>query len=229
MIKGTIMQSPLFDHMLLWLETDVAQRHITNLSIIMAWGDAISVIIATYSKTIMSLRFSLMINNIFGMLSGFTSGSLPTIFKHIINFPINYIRHKQMKTLIENVNNSTNKEINFEWMKSFMHPMSFKKGDYVFHNDEAADKAYILVDGQIEIKERKVILAPGEIFGELALFTGSGKRTASSFCVTDVNLLYITYVDLEQLYFQKPEFGFHLIKLIVSRSEATRLALMNGY
>jgi CRP-like cAMP-binding protein len=36
----------------------------------------------------------------------------------------------------------------------------------------------MLVDGEVEILERKVILKPGEIFGELALFTGSGKRTA---------------------------------------------------
>ena len=223
------MGTSLLDQLILWLETDAAQRHITNLSLIMAWGDAISVIIATYSKTVMSLRFSLMVNNIFGMLSGFTSGALPTIVKHVINFPINFLRHKQMKTLIENVNNSNKKEINFEWMKPFMHPISFSKGDYVFHNDEIADRAYIVVDGQVLIEERKVMLEPGEIFGELALFTGTGRRTASSLCLTDVNLLYITYVDLEQLYFEKPEFGFHLIKLIVSRSEATRLALMNGY
>jgi len=223
------MQFTPFDQLLLWLETDAAQRHITNLSLIMAWGDAITVIIATYSKTIISLRVSLMINNIFGMLSGFSSGTLPTIVKHVINFPINYIRHKQMKKLIDNVNNSNNSDINFDWMKPFMHPASFKKGDYVFHNNEEADRAFIVVDGQVEIVERKVILEPGEIFGELALFTGSNRRTASTFCVTDVNLLYISYVDLEQLYFQNPEFGFHLIKTIVRRSEATRLALLNGY
>ena len=88
-----------FEQIFNWLSTDVAQRHITNLSLIMAWGDAISVIIATYSKTIISLRLSLMFNNIFGMLSGLTSGALPTIFKHVINFPLNYIRYKQIKRL----------------------------------------------------------------------------------------------------------------------------------
>jgi hypothetical protein len=218
-----------FEQIFNWLSTDVAQRHITNLSLIMAWGDAISVIIATYSKTIISLRLSLMFNNIFGMLSGLTSGALPTIFKHVINFPLNYIRYKQIKRLIENVNDSNKKEINFEWLKPFMHPIGHYKGDFVFHNEEIADKAYVLVDGEVEILERKVILKSGEIFGELALFTGSGKRTASALCLTNVRLLYISYHDLEQLYFQNPEFGFHLIKLIVRRSEATRLALMHGY
>lgn len=223
------MHNFTIDQLLEWFSTDIAQRHITNLSLIMAWGDAITVIIATYSKTILSLRLSLMINNIFGILSGITSGAVPTIVKHTINFPLNFIRHKQIKKLIKNLESSNSENFNVEWLKPFMQTASYKKGDYIFKNNDAADKAFILTDGEAEIQERNVTLQSGEIFGELALFTGSGKRTASVFCLTDVKLLYISYNDLEQLYFQNPQFGFHLIKLIVRRSEATRLALMNGY
>lgn len=218
-----------YDQVLVWLSADFVQRNIANLALIMAWADAITVVIATYSKTIMSIRLTLMINNIFGMLSGITNGTLPTLVKHLINFPLNFIRHKEMRRLIENVNKSSEKDIDFEWLRPFMHPRVVKKGSAVFNYNDAADEAYILVNGDVRIVERNVHLRPGEIFGELALFIGTGRRSATAMCDSDVSLLCISYKDLEQLYFQNPEFGFHLIKLIVRRSEATRLALMNGY
>jgi len=217
------------DHFIAWLSTDVAQRNLTNLAILMAWADAVTSVVATYSKSITALRTTLMANNIFGIISGFASGAVPTALKHGINLPINYIRLREMRTLIDNVNKANDIDLNFDWLKPFMSPKVMKKGEYVFMNNESARQAFILVDGNVEIVERRVVLKPGEIFGELALFTGSGHRTASAKCITDVRLLYIDYDDLEQLYFQNPEFGLHLIKLIVRRSEATRLALQNGY
>jgi len=212
-----------------WLSTDVAQRNLTNLAIMMAWADAFTSVLATYGRSITSLRTTLMANNIFGIISGLASGAVPTALKHTINLPINYIRLREMKKLIDNVNKANDKNLNFDWLKPFMHPKIMKKGEYVFRNADLADQAFIVVDGDVEIVERRVVLKSGEIFGELALFTGSGHRTATAKCITDVRLLYIDYNDLEQLYFQNPEFGLHLIKLIVRRSEATRLALQNGY
>lgn len=218
-----------FQSLIAWLSTDVAHRNLTNLAIMLAWADALTSVVATYSRSITTLRSTLMANNIFGALSGLASGAAPTALKHLINLPINYIRLREMKKLIDNVNKANEKNLNFDWLKPFMHPRLVKKGEYVFRNKDLANQAFIVVDGDVEIIERGVILKAGEIFGELALFTGSGHRTASAKCITDVRLLYIEYNHLEQLYFQNPEFGLHLIKLIVRRSEATRLALQNGY
>ena len=58
------------------------------------------------------------------------------------------------------------------------------------------------------------------LFGEMAMFTVEGHRTASAFCRGDAHLLAITYEQFEQLYFQNPEFGFYLVRLIVSRFQA---------
>jgi len=62
-------------------------------------------------------------------------------------------------------------------------------------------------------------LAPGALFGEMALFTRKSQRTASAVCRTDVRLLVITYEQFEQLYFQNPEFGLYLVRLVVRRFE----------
>ena len=42
---------------------------------------------------------------------------------------------------------------------------------------------------------------------------------ASAVCTTDVRLMFITYEQLEQLYFQNPEFGLYLVRLIMQRFE----------
>lgn len=188
-----------------------------------------TIIIASYSKKILKLRVNLMVNNWLGILSGLASGSPPTFIKHVINLPINIIRYREMRKLIENVDRVSGANINFEWLRPFMHSRAFNAGDIIFTKGQKADVAYILVDGQLEVVERNVNLSPGEIFGELVLFTGSRVRTASTKCNTDVRVLFIRYADLEQLYFENPGFGLHLIKLVVRRSEATRPALENGY
>ena len=153
------------DHFIAWLSTDVAQRNLTNLAILMAWADAVTSVVATYSKSITALRTTLMANNIFGIISGFASGAVPTALKHGINLPINYIRLREMRTLIDNVNKANDIDLNFDWLKPFMSPKVMKKGEYVFMNNESARQAFILVDGNVEIVERRVVLKPGEIFG----------------------------------------------------------------
>lgn len=60
----------------------------------------------------------------------------------------------------------------------------FKKGEYIFLPDEHADKVYFVFDGRVKIgtygdegKEiTKVLLGPGEVFGELAIVGGNEKR-----------------------------------------------------
>ena len=43
---------------------------------------------------------------------------------------------------------------------------------------------------------------------------------ASAVCATDARLLFITYEEFEQHYFQNPEFGLYLVRLIVRRFDA---------
>jgi len=51
------------------------------------------------------------------------------------------------------------------------------------------------------------------------VFTEAGRRTASAVCVSDVRLLVITYEQFEQFYYQNPESGLYLVRLIVRRFE----------
>jgi CRP-like cAMP-binding protein len=124
-----------------------------------------------------------------------------------------------MRRLITNVRKANATNLNIEWLKPFMNPRSLRAGTRLFSKGDEASEAFILVEGRIEIPEYSVALHPGDLFGEMALFSAEGRRTASTVCTTDVRLLFITYEQLEQLYFQNPEFGLYLVRLIVQRFE----------
>jgi CRP/FNR family cyclic AMP-dependent transcriptional regulator len=186
---------------------------------VIVWAEALTAIGAAYAKRMIPLRSMAMLNNLLGILSGVSHLSLATIFKHAVNFPLNAARLKEMRRLIESVKEAAEGDLKIEWLKPFMHPRSIKAGGRAFSKEDAADEAFLLVEGRIEIPERSVVLTPGALFGEMALFTTKGKRTASAVCLTDVRLLVITYEQFEQLYFQNPEFGLYLVRLIVRRFE----------
>jgi CRP-like cAMP-binding protein len=78
----------------------------------------------------------------------------------------------------------------------------------------------MLLEGEIELVEIGVVLSQNALFGEMALFTEDGRRTATARCRTNCRLLAINYDQFEQLYFQNPKFGLYLVRLMVRRFEA---------
>jgi CRP-like cAMP-binding protein len=58
------------------------------------------------------------------------------------------------------------------------------------------------------------------LFGEIAFFTRDGRRTQTAIATSECKLLSIDGDQLKQLYFQNPEFGWHLIQLIAQRLTA---------
>lgn len=202
-----------------WVSSEYAKDAGAIGLVALAWAEAATVVGAAYSKRMIPLRMMAMSSNLLGVTLGLLTGNLPTIVKHAINFPLNATRVREMRQLIASVREANATDLNMEWLKPFMHPESARATDFLFRKGDEAKEAYVLVDGEVEIVEPGVRLKPGAIFGEMALFTTECRRTASARCLTDVRLLTITYEQFEQLYFQNPEFGLYLVRLIVRRFE----------
>jgi CRP/FNR family cyclic AMP-dependent transcriptional regulator len=168
-----------------------------------------------------------ILNNVFGVAAGIGSGSLSTFIEHAVNLPLNAIRLREMRCLVASVREASAADLKIEWLKPFMHPRVLKAGSRVFSKGDEANEAFVLVEGRVVISESSAVLEPGTIFGEMALFTATGRRTASAVCTSDVRLLVITYEQFEQLYFQNPEFGLYLVRLIVRRFEMNDAAPAN--
>ena len=209
-----------------WLHGAV-RDHLFQIVGTLAWAKALTAIGAAYMKRMIPLRTMAMLGNVFGVAVGIGTGSLAAFIEHAVNLPLNATRLREMRRLIASVRGANSTELNIEWLKPFMHPRTLKAGSRVFSKGDEACEAFLLVEGRVVVLEISATLEPGAIFGEMALFTAAGQRTASAVCASDVRLLVITYEQFEQLYFQNPEFGLYLVRLIVRRFEMNHAAPAN--
>jgi CRP/FNR family cyclic AMP-dependent transcriptional regulator len=209
-----------------WLHGAV-RDHLFQIVGTLAWAKALTAIGAAYMKRMIPLRTMAMLGNVFGVAVGIGTGSLAAFIEHAVNLPLNATRLREMRRLIASVRGANSTELNIEWLKPFMHPRALKAGSRVFSKGDEACEAFLLVEGRVVVPEISATLEPGAIFGEMALFTAAGRRTASAVCASDVRLLVITYEQFEQLYFQNPEFGLYLVRLIVRRFEMNHAAPAN--
>jgi hypothetical protein len=197
-----------------------ADRNVIYFLTAIAWLQALAAITSTMSKLMVILRTAAVLADFTGLIVSIASGNPAPLVRYTITLPINVIRLREMRRLVSRVKAASRSDLNVEWLKPFMYRCRYRKGDALFRKDDLADKAFILVEGEIVIPEIGARLAPGALLGEVALFTPERVRTASAICATDVHLLAITYEQFEQLYFQNPEFGLYLVRLIVLRLRA---------
>ena len=80
-----------------------------------------------------------------------------------------------------------------------------------------AEEAYVLLEGEILLKESGIILSPVTLFGEMGLFTEASRRTMTAVTKTKVSLLAIKYDDILLLASENPKFSFYLMHLMVRR------------
>ncbi|HEX9686359.1 MAG TPA: cyclic nucleotide-binding domain-containing protein, partial [Burkholderiales bacterium] len=104
-----------------------------------------------------------------------------------------------------------------QWLLPHMTRRAFKAGDVLFRKGDLADEVVYIVSGQLRLQEHDQILGPGELIGEIGLFSPEKRRTQSIVCETDGELYRITDEMIYRLYYQNPKLGFYFIRLIVER------------
>jgi CRP/FNR family cyclic AMP-dependent transcriptional regulator len=92
----------------------------------------------------------------------------------------------------------------------------YAAGDTLFCRGDDGDRLYFILEGELFVEESKNRLRPGDLFGEIALFSPAHQRTQTARCLTDVELLWITEKNLAQVCYQNPAVSFHLLRLIAA-------------
>lgn len=93
----------------------------------------------------------------------------------------------------------------------------------IFRQNEIGDRAYIVKRGQVEIRERGHALetiAPGEIFGEMALIDDE-PRSASAVALSEVEVIPIDRAMFEVLLRDDEDFALTIMRLMARRLRAT--------
>ena len=174
--------------------------------------------VAFSAKTMIPLRIAAICSNVLFIAFGLLSGFWPSALMHTLLLPLNIHRLQAMRRLVQRIAVAARADVfEAEWLRPYMRRMSFTKGRAIFSKGEPAHGVYFIVSGQVYFPEVDGHAGSGLLFGEIAIFTHEGRRTLSCVCETDVEVLYMTNEELKELYFQNPEFGYHLVRLIVGR------------
>jgi hypothetical protein len=172
-----------------------------------------------FTKTMIPLRVAAILANVLFAFYWYMKGFTPAFALNAALVPLNLYRLKSMSTLVEDVKEATAGNLSANWLLPFMKVRTYPAGEVLFTPLSTAQEAYYIVDGEIELVEISKRIEAGTLFGEMGLFTPGNRRTLTARCVGDVRLGVIGYDDFKQLYFQNPEFGFYLLRLIVLRMQ----------
>ena len=195
---------------------DVGLAHIT-LANMLALTGAIFFVATLMVRTIVPLRIIGIISNVFFIAYGALAGSASTFFLYLLSLPINAIRLRQMLSLVRKARVSAQGDLSMDWLRPFMSPRKYRKGDVLFRKGDAAKEMFLTVTGKFLVTEIGIELPAGRMMGELGFVDPKNRRTQTVECIEDGDVLTITYEKLLELYFQNPEFGYYFLRLTTER------------
>ena len=178
---------------------------------------AVLVFLTFYMKTMIPLRITGICSNFAFITFGYFGGVYPILILHCILLPLNSWRLREMLRLTRQVREATRADLSMEWLKPFTTTRRAQAGETLFRKGDVANDMFVVVSGRFRLKESGIDIAPPSVVGELALLAPERTRTQTLECVEAGSLLQIGYSQVEQLFFQNPEFGFYFVKLIASR------------
>ena len=188
--------------------------------VVAAWLAAFLVFTSFFMKTIIPLRIIAIVSNVafisyalLGLAYGVFGRVYPILFLHSCLLPLNVLRLRQVRTLITAVYEASDEEA-LRALVPYMKSEFRRKGDVLFRRGEPADTLYLIQTGHVVFPEVDKHLAAGELFGEVGLFAPHQTRTLMAVCENDCRLATIGRNKTLELYYQNPEFGFFLIRLI---------------
>jgi hypothetical protein len=188
-----------------------------NFANMLALVGATLYVVTLMVRTIVPLRVIGIISMVFFIAYGALAGAVTTFLLYLLSLPINVIRLRQMLTLVKKARLSAQGDLSMDWLRPFMTPRKYKKGDVLFEKGDLAKEMFYTVSGNFLIKEIGIELPPGRILGELGFIDPNNKRTATVESLENGEVLTITYDRLLELYFQNPEFGYYFLRLTTER------------
>jgi CRP/FNR family transcriptional regulator, cyclic AMP receptor protein len=190
------------------------------LIVIAAWVAAILVFSSFFMKTMIPLRIVAITSNVafvtyalLGFKYGIFGRVYPILVLHSSLLPLNVLRLRQIKRMIDAVNAAGRSET-FEYLIPYMRNEMHPKGETLFSKGDAADKLYVIEEGSVFFPELRKRLSDGAVFGEVGLFAPQSVRSLSAVCDDDCQLYTITKNKVLELYYQNPRFGFFLIRMV---------------
>jgi CRP/FNR family transcriptional regulator, cyclic AMP receptor protein len=187
------------------------------------WIDALGylasgLVLATFCmRTMMALRFAAIGSNVCFILFGVAAHIYPVLLLHIILLPLNVMRTLEMTRLTRRVEVAAKGDLSFEPLRPFMTLECYPSGHVLFQKGDFADRMFLISAGNLLVEEVDVSLGPGDVVGEIGVFSLEQERVATVRCLSKVELMSIAKQHIAEICFQNPGISFYLLSLITNR------------
>jgi DNA-binding CsgD family transcriptional regulator len=115
-----------------------------------------------------------------------------------------------------------------DWLLPYMTSEARRAGDMLFQRGDPGDSVYFVQQGRVRLSEIETEVKDGELLGEVGVFAPDHRRTCTARCSADTRLFRLSSDQVRRLYFENPEFAFHLMQLVAQRLTIDRERLGMG-
>jgi CRP/FNR family cyclic AMP-dependent transcriptional regulator len=171
-------------------------------------------------STMLSLRAVAIGSNLAFAGYGLSAGVYPVLALHLILLPLNVVILVRMAMLLRKAKLAAATDLSPAWLQPFMREKRFKVGETVFRKGDFADSLYMVVSGEVRLPEIDARLSPGELVGEIGLFSLERRRTQTAVAVTDVDALWISGGEVKKLCERNPGLSLYFLRLVATRTTA---------
>jgi CRP/FNR family cyclic AMP-dependent transcriptional regulator len=186
-------------------------------------GTALGIVAAALSfgsslmKRMMPLRALALFSNVFFIGYGYLHWLLPALLLHACLLPLNARRMWELHILTREIRRATHDSPVSQWLLPHMQRARFRAGDVLFRKDNPAEELVYIMSGWVRIEGSQERRGPGELLGEIGIFSAARLQTRTVVCETDGELYRMTAEMVYRLYYENPELGFYFMRLIVDR------------
>jgi len=184
---------------------------------VIGYVGSILMFLSFFMKTMIPLRLTAICANIVMITYTAIKGVPPILILQSCLLPLNILRFVQMKRLVARVKAAARGDFKIEPLLPFMKHATHKDGDVLFKTGDKGDCMYFLQHGRVRLREIDKVLKDGDVFGEIGLLSADKERTATAVCEGECSLYSVTQDVVLQLFYQKPEFSFFLVRLVTKR------------
>lgn len=172
-----------------------------------------------YLKTMIPLRVVAIASNVVYIAYSAMAGLVPILLLHALLMPLNIWRLIEVKQLIRKVRASTQSGTSApELIVPYMQQIKRNKGEHIFVKGDSADSVYYLFRGSARLTGKNIVVPEGQMIGVMGIFSPEHLRTDTAMCLTDVELGVISKNRILELFYQNPDFGAFLIRMVAQRA-----------
>ena len=195
---------------------DIAQANVHLVNMLALVG-AMFYVATLLMRTMVPLRVSGIISDVFFIGYGVLASSFTTLLLYLLLLPINSIRLYQMLKLVKKARVSAHGDLSMDWLKPFTTQRKYRKNDVLFRKGDPANEMFFTVTGKFLVTEIGVGIPPGRLVGELGFLSPNNRRTMTVECSENGEVLVLSYDKLLEIWFQNPEFGYYFLRLSSER------------